>query len=368
MTAAAAPTPAPAPARASAAALRARRLPLLALGFVALVSGVLAGLARLGWMVPLPHADTALLHGPLMVSGFFGTAIGLERASALGHRWVFLGPLASGLGGLALVAGLPVPAGAALLVVASAVLMVASWRVWRFQPAGFTATMAGAAACWLAGNLLWLFGAPVQAAVVWWMLFLVLTIAGERLELSRFRPPNRWAAPGFALIVGALAGGGVLALAEPEAGLRLAGVGLVGLAAWLARFDVARHTVRGTGLPRYVAACLLSGYAWLAVSGALAAAAGEGFYDAALHALFLGFVFAMVFGHAPIILPAVLRLAVPFGSILYLPLVALHLGVALRVAGVLSDDLPLRQWGGAANVAAIALFIVLTASRVLKKR
>ncbi|HEY0836025.1 MAG TPA: hypothetical protein VGE72_19125, partial [Azospirillum sp.] len=128
------------------------------------------------------------------------------------------------------------------------------------------------------------------------------------------------------------------------------------------------HTVRGTGLPRYVAACLLSGYAWLAVSGALAAAAGEGFYDAALHALFLGFVFAMVFGHAPIILPAVLRLAVPFGNLLYLPLAALHLGVALRVAGVLADDLALRQWGAAANAASIALFIVLTAWRVLRGR
>jgi hypothetical protein len=43
------------------------RLPLLILGFVSLASGVLAGLARFGWGVPLPAAQLVLLHGPLMI-------------------------------------------------------------------------------------------------------------------------------------------------------------------------------------------------------------------------------------------------------------------------------------------------------------
>ncbi|GGK76972.1 hypothetical protein Ppa06_38590 [Planomonospora parontospora subsp. parontospora] len=50
---------------------------------------------------------------------------------------------------------------------------------------------------------------------------------------------------------------------------------------------------------RYAAACLLAGYGWPAVTGAPWAAtgpaAGEYLYDAALHALFLGFVVSMVF-------------------------------------------------------------------------
>ena len=363
---------APAVPSISAAALRARRLPLLALGFVSLVGGVLAGLARMGLSVPQPHLDLAMLHGPLMVSGFFGTVIALERAAALGARWIFAGPLAAGLSGVLLVAGAPPVAAALSMGVASAVLLAASVWVWTRQKAGFTATMAGGAACWLVGNLLWLAGAPMPAAVLWWTLFLVLTIAGERLELSRFRPPTSWAGPAFAAVVGVLVLGAAVAVAAPDAGFRLAGVGMLALAAWLTRFDVAQRTIRGSGLPRYVAACLLSGYAWLAVGG-LIAAAGPGvtggvLYDAVLHSVFLGFVFAMVFGHAPIILPAVLRLAVPYAPRLYVPLVALHLGVALRTAGVLADDLAVRQWGGVANAASLALFIAVTAHAVLGAR
>lgn len=361
----------PASAPTSAAVLRARRLPLLALGFVSLVGGVLAGLARLGLAVPLPHPDLATLHGPLMVSGFFGTVITLERAAALGRPWVFAGPLAAGLSGGLLLAGAPPAVAALLMTAASGVLMAASLWVWTRQKEGFTATMAGGAVCWLAGNALWLAGVPVHAAVLWWVLFLVLTIAGERLELSRFQPPNRWAGPAFAAAMAVLVLGAAVAVAAPEAGFRLAGAGLLGLAGWLARFDVARRTIRGSGLPRYAAACLLSGYGWLAVAGLLALAGNDPVgvqYDAVLHALFLGFVFAMVFGHAPIILPAVLRLAVPFAGRMYLPLVVLHLGVVLRVGGVLADELAVRQWGGLVNGAALVLFILTMAHAVLARK
>ena len=44
------------------------RVPLLILGFLGLLAGVLAGLARLGWQVPPIAAGNASLHGPLMVS------------------------------------------------------------------------------------------------------------------------------------------------------------------------------------------------------------------------------------------------------------------------------------------------------------
>ena len=51
--------------------------------------------------------------------------------------------------------------------------------------------------------------------------------------------------------------------------MRLVGAGFVALAAWLGAFDVARRTVRGAGLTRFIAVALLSGYAWLAVAGLL---------------------------------------------------------------------------------------------------
>jgi hypothetical protein len=59
----------------------------------------------------LTSAPLAALHGALMVSGFFGTVIALERAVALGHRWAYLGLLSGGLGGFALIAGAPPIAG-----------------------------------------------------------------------------------------------------------------------------------------------------------------------------------------------------------------------------------------------------------------
>ena len=39
---------------------------------------------------------------------------------------------------------------------------------------------------WWVGNLLWIVGEPMSVVVYWWVGFLVLTIAGERLIMSRF--------------------------------------------------------------------------------------------------------------------------------------------------------------------------------------
>ena len=183
------------------------RMPLLALGFACLLAGVGAGLFRLGWSVPLFSTQQVALHGPLMVSGFFGTVIALERAVALARRWAYLGPLASGLGGLALGLGVAPAAGQLLLALGSLILLAASLHVYLRQRALFTFTLALGAACWAVGNLLWLGGLPVPAVVPWWAGFLVLTIAGERLELSRFLPPSRMAQRLFALIVALLVAG-----------------------------------------------------------------------------------------------------------------------------------------------------------------
>ena len=97
-----------------------RRLPLLLPGLLALVAGVAAGLWRLGaWPggsgVPaLAHAAAG--HGALMVCGFFGLVIALERAAALAvdgqrqawaHAWAWAAPLAAGAGTALLLAGQP---------------------------------------------------------------------------------------------------------------------------------------------------------------------------------------------------------------------------------------------------------------------
>lgn len=343
------------------------RLPLLILGFASLAAGVLAGLARLGWNVPLPSAQLALLHGPLMISGFLGTVIGLERAVAMGRRWAYAGPLLSGLGGAAILLGYPTAIGAAGITLGSAVLFIGTTLIMLRQRELFMATMALGALSWLGGNLLWLAGTPVPGVVTLWINFLVLTIAGERLELSRFLPPSPVAKRIFAAILAALLAGSFFS--GTDAGIILYGAGLLGLALWLLRQDIARRTVREQGLTRFIAVCLLSGYAWLAVGSLTLLAAGSlsgAAYDAVLHAILVGFVFSMVFGHAPVIFPAVVRVRMPYHWTFYLSLLALHASLLLRLIGDGLAQPDLRSLGGLLNAAALALFILSTVSSVIR--
>jgi len=345
------------------------RVPLLLLAFASLFLGIDAGLARLGWSSP--GAGLAAMHGPLMASGFFGTVISLERAVALGRRWAYAAPLFSGLGALAAMLAAP-PAVAPLLSTAgSAAMLAASVVITLRQRELFTLTMALGAACWTVGNLLWLGGRPVYVVVPWWIAFLVLTIAGERLELSRFLPPSPVAKRVFAALLITLLGGVTASLFAWTLGTLVLGLALAGLALWLLRQDVARRTVRGSGLVRFIAVCLLSGYVWLAVGGiTMLASGGLDFggaaYDAALHAVLLGFVFSMVFGHAPIIFPAVLRVAVPYHPYFYAPLALLHASLLIRIAGDWMIWPGWRAWGGMLNGVALVAFVFGAVAAVIR--
>lgn len=250
-------------------------------------------------------------------------------------------------------------------------MLGASWVIYLRQRELFTLTLALGAACWTVGSLLWLGGRPVYAVVPWWIAFLVLTIAGERLELSRLLPPSPVAKRVFVALIAALLGGVAASLFAWTAGTLVLGTALAGLALWLMRQDVARRTVKGKGLTRFIAVCLLSGYMWLAVGGiSILVSGGPGYagaaYDAALHAVLLGFVFSMVFGHAPIIFPAVLRVAVPYHAYFYAPLALLHVSLLARLAGDWMLWPEWRAWGGLLNGVALVAFVVGTVVAVIR--
>jgi hypothetical protein len=346
------------------------RLPLLALGFLSLVLGVGGGLVRAGIGFPLPNPALAAWHGPLMICGFFGTVIGLERAIALGARRAFLVPLLAGAGGLALNAAATPALAQWLLATASVLLAVESAAIWLRARALFTLTLALGAGSWAVGNLAWLAGANLGAVAPWWMAFLVLTIAGERLELTRLLPPSPAREKLFAIVVAGILAGAALTLVEGDAGRRVVGLGFLALAAWLGVQDIARRTAREAGLTGYIGRCLLSGYVWLAAGGALLAGPGAVYgglaWDAAAHAVLLGFVFAMVFGHAPLIVPAIARTNVPYHRTFYVPLVLLHLSIAVRLAGDLAAIPALRTSGAALNAVAILVFVVSTLGAVVR--
>ena len=348
------------------------RLLLVLPAVAALICGVLSGLARLG--LPVPDAIVRLtgVHGALMIGGFFGTVISLERAVALGIGWPYAAPLVSGLAAIALIADAP-PLWAPILLCLAALLMSAACAsVWLRQPVAHHAVLTIAALLWLAGNLVWAIGGAITPAVPLWAAFLLLTIAGERLELSRFMPTPPIARVMFNMIVAGLLAGALGALAMEAEGLRLFAAALLALAAWLLRYDIARHTIKTAGLTRYMAVCLLSGYCWLGIAALLGMSgnlqAGSLLRDAALHALLLGFVFSMVFGHAPIILPAVTRLQFKWHQGFYLPLAVLHLSLAARVFAGAADGFVLRQYAAIANAVALVLFMLMVVTSLRRGR
>jgi len=349
------------------------RLLLGGLGIFALLAGLWAGLILLKLDVPSPRPDFKEVHGPLMVLGFFGTLIALERAVALGNRWGYLAPAFAGLGGVALAIGLSLIIGQLLLLLAGIGLIALYGLAARRQMSLHLSIMAIGALAWVVAVIAWMAGRDAMLLVPFLAAFLVLTIAGERLELARVIRVTGTARFTFVVASGIFAVGVVLSLTTVTLGVRLAGVGVIGLAAWLAKHDVARRTVHQSGLTRFMAVCLLTGYAWLAVGGVLWLSFGNlsdgAAFDAMLHAIFLGFVVGMVFAHAPVILPAVFHAAVPYQKRFYWHFFLLHVSLLLRlVGGDLFSDRLCWQIGGVLNETAVLAFIASTGVAVVQGR
>jgi len=338
------------------------RFGLMALAGGALLAALWSGLARLGWTLPVPHDQFPLAHGPVMVIGFLGTLIGLERAVALGRSWPYAVPVLAALSAIAVLAGFSAHLSALLAALAALVMAAVFVLLYRLQPSAHFIVMTLSALAWAGGNVLWMAGSPTFRLVPWWVAFLVLMIAGERLELSRIRRPPARVRALFHLSVTAVIAGILVSLFAFHFGLRLAGAGFVAIALWLIRYDLAWQSARQSGLPRFMGVCLIAGYFWLLAAGVLWIffaqffAAGL-YYDAMLHAIFLGFVFSMIFAHAPIILPTVTGLALPFHNAFYLHAGLLHLSLFLRVTGDLGWWPSLQRWGGMLNVLAVLLFL-----------
>lgn len=324
---------------------------------VLLVLGLVGGLQRAG---ALPWAaatePAALNHGALMISAFLGSVIAIERAVALRTPLARSVPLLSVAGGLALVAGGPALA-PALLSLAAALSVWLHVRLWRRHREAPHGVLAMGSVSWLLGNLAWWWqGEPAEGAQIAWFGFLVLTIAAERLELTRLTRRTPAALQCFAAVLSLLGLAVVGACLGWAGATALFGASLAALACWLALHDIARRTVGLPGLPGYIARALWCAYAWLALAGL---AWLTGWRDTALHALGIGFVLSMVMAHAPVILPAVAGVRVAFGPPFYVPLALLQLSLAWRLA------LDLRS-GAWLHIGALLLFALAMARGVHK--
>lgn len=338
------------------------RFVLLGLAAVSLLAGLWAGGARLGFDLPALNQELLSNHGPVMVVGFLGTLIALERAVALDRLWPYGAALLAGGSVLAVLSGFRPEFGAALALGGSCLSILVFVSLYRLAPAAHFIVMILSAVLWAMGNALWLSAQPFNLVAPWWAGFLVLMIAGERLQLSRVMQRPARAFMLFHTSVAVLLIGLAISLPAFDVGIRISGFALLALALWLFRYDVAGRIVRERGLPRYMAISLLCGYFWLAAAGMLWIAFAEDFvaglkYDAMLHAVFLGFVFSMIFAHAPVIFPSITGGALPFRRGFYLHLFLLHGSLLLRVAGDLFGSSPVQQWGGIGNIVAVLLFL-----------
>ncbi len=337
--------------------------------------GLNAGLLLLGLPAPIVTDRLADLHSILLVFGFVGTLISLERAVALRAAWAYAAPALLAIGTLLTLGPvwLPLTVGGLLITAGVAVHVAQYAAIWRRQPMTATAIQALGALSGLVAALAWTGGVPAALLVPLLAVFLILTIAGERLELARVAGPGLRAERMLFALAMALSLAALLTLTAPVAAVPVAGVLLLALVTWLLRYDIARVTVRHTGLARYVAVCLLAGYAWLAIAGAgwlLGGARTEGpIYDATTHAVFLGFVITMIMAHAPLILPAVLRVSIPYHPALYVPVALLQLALLVRVvAGDAWGWTVALQVGGAGAAVAMVLFGLTAVAVSLRAR
>ena len=336
---------------------------------ISLLAGLDGALLLLGVWSPVMSTRLSKWHGPLMVLGFVGTVICLERAVALGHRLAYLVPAMSGFGVIVLLAPLPFDsarAGLALLTLAQLGLLTIYVPLWRRSHDDAVVIQGAGAFCAAGAAALLTTGAHVSQIVGWLACYMILTICGERLELSRLTMARNRALSALCLaVVAAL----LVSVVSPAIGWRVLGVVLIGLAVWLCRHDVARGGLRRGGQAAYIGTLLMVGYLWLATAGIVCTVQGPPIsrngYDAVVHSLFLGFTMGMILGHAPIILPAVLQVRLEWTTWFWLPAFLLEASLLVRIGiGDGLDRSAAVQAGGTVNVLSLLTLVAVIATHI----
>ncbi|MGE3725663.1 MAG: hypothetical protein AB7I41_08940 [Candidatus Sericytochromatia bacterium] len=346
-----------------------RHLPLfLASGLFCLLLGSYAGLHRLG--LPLPGA-WAGFHGPLMVCGFLGTLIGLERAVHLGSRWALLVPLSAFLGALSLLAGHAAWALGLWLWLFSAIMHLGVFLKGHF-PLKLPEDLLSVCGllCWLISLFFWLEGHPLREISVALLFFPLLTILAERWPGATAKlKMGGGITLGCGLGLSALL---LFLLPNPDLPLRLSGVCLMGAGLFLSWQERPLKTTLSAGQKReqgwelYLERVMVMSYGWLSLSGLLFLLLGEQglrepFYDLLIHGLSLGFILGVIFSHFYKVLKALLGADLPFYQSYYLPWGLLQAGLLLRAYGKVGEHPQLWQIGGSLNVLALLLFLGLVA-------
>ncbi|MCI1649475.1 hypothetical protein [Bifidobacterium tibiigranuli] len=370
------------------------RLALLICAGVTLLTGLDAALLRVGLAAPVAGVGLADAHGPLMIYGFLGTVIALERAVALRsvvrHSWWgYIAPVAGALGAVLLIVGILLPGATQSMPLLASISLADSPRIlasaaWcaamialttmyavmlraQFAPALVVQLLASLAG--LCGMALWARGLTIAQIFPWWMALLVMTICGERLDLARLSlgagAERRILAESTVLFIAL-----PVTLLSPTIGYPLLGAALLVMIGDLATHDIARHTICSKGATRFMAACMLAGYAWAsaaAVAWILVGAPGANgyLYDLCVHAITIGFVLSMVIAHAPIIMPAIVHRPLPYHPALWAVWGLLQAGLLIRIIAGFRQSVTAWRFGDMLDVVAVLAMMVTLVTLVV---
>lgn len=326
-----------------------KHLYILPLVLISLLTGIFSGWFRIGWNFPvsLPSGE----HGALMVGSFVGTLICLERSVSYPNKIALFVPVLNSLSILFFLLSMPNTAYLFLLAGSAGLISIYYFIYVKHKGLHILIMLIGAL-CYLIGNALLYKTSFYPLTVMWWIAFLFFTITGERLEFSKFLLNKNIFLKQFVLL--GFLGVFLVSIVMPfhSFGGYLTAVSFIGTALWLLKYDMAKHSIKKPGQSFYSGLLLITSYFWLIVTGLFFAAGTYlgSYYDASLHSFFLGFVFLMIFAHAPVILPAVLKLKIsPFGRSLYIWYCLLNVTLLWRVLCVLPEIAPSKSWAGMFN-------------------
>lgn len=343
------------------------RLPFVLMAFFNLLIGMLAGLVRMGWDIPM--SNVAIHHGALMVGGFLGTLILLEKVIPLKKRMLFIFPAINAGSVIMVVPGFYDLGQSCLAIGAVAMVAVFVLHLLK-QPYNLALLlMLVGACCLLTGHVMLIQKQLYPLAFPWWMGCIFFVIVGERVELSKFLPVTKqdkhWLI--FFMIL-YLVG---LFLPFHGIGKYVSGVSLCTTGIWLLRHDVIYVALKKEGITRFSAYALLAGCLSLMLTGVLLLSLPDlpYAYDAVVHTFFLGFAFSMIFAHGPIILPGVLGLTIkPYHPILFVPFIGLELSLLIRILSDLAVlPFDMRLWSGWIAVLCILSYFALLGMVTIRK-
>jgi hypothetical protein len=342
------------------------RLLFMLFGIANLFIGMSAGLIRMGWNIQV--TSFAIHHGAIMVGGFLGTLILLEKVIPLKRNILLVFPLINALSLLVVVPGLYLLGQAFLLIGALGLLIVFFLYLMR-QPRDLSLLiMMMGAFCQIGGHVMLLSKQFYPMAFPWWMAFILFVIVGERVELSKFLPVtarHKMMLVGFLSLF--LMG---LFLPFHGVGKYLSGLALILISTWLMRHDVISVAVKKDGLTRFSGIALLVGCINLLFTGLFLIGLPDTpfAYDAIVHTFFIGFAFTMIFAHGPIILPGVLGFSFkPYHHTLYIPLITLVSSLFIRLLADLSIiPYSLRLWSGWISFSSILFYFMLLAVHTIR--